>query len=448
MSTVHFVFPTMSLSSIRVSLYGVGAPATPTLLYAVAKSVNFGNYDNGRCWDTSIHSESKMLENVKPGDLVCATATVSGYKTCLSMLKQAKNLGAIVAIGGPWVTARYREIYAHHGWIDYIVHGEGEAVLRKILFGTARKGLLRGDACKLISLTAPDFSGWSLSDLVLFNQNYHTMIESGEYGRAPAHIPAFLFYQSTRGCIQRPRCAFCGVRLGERLNWRTADQYHADIEAIRVQFAPINERIHIFDTSDSFASVLHRFDGAYEKHEGVTLTVFSRVDEVNEATADAMRALGVNKVSLGIECGSDSALLQMGKSTTASQNEYAVRLLSERGVSVYMNFMYGLPGETRDSLQRTVDHCLRLGSYGNVYRAKGRITTPLPGSRWFRELAKARPDIDGGADWIAPRDLGLAWLKERTHVSLDDIQEANMVFVSSAKKLGISYSAETAVWFG
>jgi len=447
MGIVHFIFPTMT-GRFPISLYGVGAPATPTLLYVIAKSLNFGRYEGGRCWDTAIHNEQVLLGEIKQGDLVCVTATVSGYPAAISLLAQARKKGATTAIGGPWVSARSAEIAAHRPWIDYVVRGEGERVLRAILRGVARRGLIYGRSFPMVKHRELDFSGWSDDDLHLYNKNYNQMIASGEYGPPPQVIPAFVFYQSIRGCIQRPRCAFCGVRLGEKLNWRTADQFHADVEAIVSQYAEINSRIHIFDTSDSFASVLGRFHGKYRGHEGVTFTVFSRVDEVNPQSAEDLRRLGVTKVSLGIESGSDAALAQMGKRTTAEQNKNAVRLLGEAGIQVYMNFMYGLPNETVENLERTVDHCLGLCSTGNVYRAKGRITTPLPGSRWFKELVHDHPEVDNGSDWLSPQELGLAWLKYRTHVTPEDIQRVNARFTSGASRLGVTYSSETAVWFG
>jgi anaerobic magnesium-protoporphyrin IX monomethyl ester cyclase len=447
MPKVHFIFPTMA-GKWPVSLYGVGMPVAPSVLYSYAKSLGFGQYEGGVCRDSSLSSDSAILADVNEGDLVCVTATVTGYFPAINLLRQAKDRGATVAIGGPWVSARAKQIFKRRSWIDFVVDGEGEKPLDKILCGEAERGVLRGESIRLSEMPSPDFSGWRHDDLKTCSENYRQMIAGGEYGRPPEQIPVFVFYQSTRGCIQRPRCAFCGSRIGDRLSWRTAEQFYLDIESIRRQFADINGRIHVFDTSDSFTSALGRFGGEFRGHEGVTFTVFARVDEVNSETAIALRQLGVTKVSLGIESGSTGSLTDMGKNTTVEQNQRAVRLLADQGISVYINFMYGLPGETVESLRQTVDHIVGLCRIGNVYRAKGRITTPLPRSRWFFELVRARPELDDDSDWLSPEKLVRAWLEERTTVTLREINEAHAVFVRMAKELGVTYSSETAVWFG
>ncbi len=448
MSNVHFVFPSLS-SVIPVSLYKIGAPATPTHLYTEAKAAGFGRFDGGRCWDTAIHEPQTIAGEICPDDLFCVTATVSGYESAVNLCMMAREKGAQTAIGGPWISTRGKEVHARHPWIDHVVVGEGISVLHSILNGVTTRGLVHGSPDNLSTIHAPDYSGWTDADLRFYDKTYRDMIASGAYGKPPASIPAFAFYQSARGCPQRPRCRFCSARTGDKLSWRSAEAYYGDIAAIREQHLGINPLLHVFDTSDSFTSTLRRFGKDHRGIDGVTLTVFSRVNEITGETAEALKCLGVTKVSLGIESGSNASLRQIGKATTVEQNLLAVRLLNEVGIQVYMNFMYGLPNESVESLHRTVDHCLAICSIGNVYRAKGRIVTPLPGCTWFRELVNDHPEVDcNGADWLNPRDLGLAWIKHRTRVTPDDIQSVNLTFVQQAKRMGVTFSSETAVWFG
>ncbi|MFH2062652.1 MAG: cobalamin-dependent protein [bacterium] len=446
MRTVHFVFPTMT-GKWPISLYGVAPPVALNALHAAAKSIKFGLCDQGRCWDSSIHSH-KIIKEVNADDVVCLTATLTGYPSSLQILREAKNKGALTAIGGPWASVRAKEIHERQPWIDYIAVGEGETALEAILLGKAERGIIRSGAQPLRELAGPDLSGWSEEDLRSFAGNYKKMIENGEYGKPPKHIPMFLLYQSARGCIQQPRCAFCGSRLGSRLTHRTGEQFHADVAELQRQVSHINTRIHIFETSDSFTSSLDRFGGNCRGHRNVTFTVFARVDEVNSTSAAALRMLGVTRVSLGIESGSTASLRELGKNTTVEQNDCAVRLLAEEGIQVYLNFMYGLSDETPTSLRRTVDHVLDLCRHGNVYRAKGRVMTPLPLSRWFLEIRNICPEIDDGSDQLDTDRLVKTWLKKRTLVDLEDIEEVHSIFTEGAHSMGVTFSNQTAVWFG
>ena len=110
---VHFALPEYE-TGWKVSLAGVATPTSPTFLYSIARSINFGQYSGGRCVDLAIHDEKKVLSEIKAGDLVCVTAIVSNYLNALSFTKKAKERGAIVAMGGPWASVRAKQIYLRH----------------------------------------------------------------------------------------------------------------------------------------------------------------------------------------------------------------------------------------------------------------------------------------------------------------------------------------------
>ena len=440
---IYFVLPQYE-TGWKVSLAGVAAPTGPTFLYSFAKSINFGQYGGGRCIDLAIHNEENLLSEIRVGDLVCITAIVSNYLNAISFAKKAKEHGATVAMGGPWVSVRAKQIHLHHPEIDYVVVGEGEAPLRDILLDQAEKGILQRQPLPLTEIPSLNFSGWAKSDLETYYKDYITMLQSGKYGPAPERIPAYVFYQSSRGCIQQPRCKFCGSRLGNQLVMRTAKQFYTDVEKIIQQVSWLNSKIHIFDCSDSFASCLRRFGGDFYRFSpDVTFTVYARVDEITPANAWALREVGVTKVSLGIESGSSKALAEMGKKTTIEQNLFALKLLKDVGISVYVNLMYGLPQETPQDLERTVDHSIELSEVGDIYRVAGRIMTPLPNAVWFFDLLKARPDLRTDDDWLDLPKLQAAWLESMAKVTFEDIQRVHSRLVSWAKNKEISLSSET-----
>jgi len=437
-----FVLP-MYASEWEVSLSGVAAPTGPTFLHSYAKSIGFGKYDEGKCIDLAIHNEDKVLAEIKSGDLVCVTAIVSNYPNSLAFIKKAKEQGATVAIGGPWASVRARQIHFKNPEIDYVVAGEGEAPLQEIMFGRAGKGILKVPPLPLIEVPSLDFSGWAREDLEIYYRNYIAMLESGKYGPVPDKVPVFVFYQSSRGCVQQPRCKFCGSRLGNKLVMKTATQFYKDVDKIVEQFAWLKQNIHIFDCSDSFASSLGRFEGEFYSFPGVALTVYARADEVTVANAEALRRLGVIKVSLGIETGSNEALTAMGKRTTTEQNLFALATLKQADISVYVNLMYGLPGETPQDLERTVDHFIELSKVGEIYRVAGRVMTPLPNARWFFDLLRERPELRTEDDWLDLPRLQSAWLESMTNLTLEDIQKAHTRLVNHAHEKGISVSSET-----
>lgn len=448
MKTIYFVLPTYE-AKWKVSLSGVTPPTGPTYLYSFARSINFGKYENGRCIDLSIHDENTILSMIDETDLVCITTTVSNYPQALNFGRKAKEKGAKVAIGGPWASVKAVQIAKKQPWIDHIVIGEGESALEKIIKGEADKKILKIKNKPIFLLPQITFSGWTMQDLRKYQEEYSKMLKTGRYGKIPEVIPFFVLYQSSRGCIQKPRCGFCGSRLGEVYMARTGEQFYKDIEKIIEEISPINERIHIFDCSDSFTTGIQRFK-EYHSYPNVTLTVYARADEITIETARKLRELGVTKVSIGIETGSKEMMEQIGKNVDVNIHKRVLEILKDNGIQVYVNLMYGIPNEKKEDIERTVDHFYELAKVGNIYRVAGRITTPLPHARWYYQLLNKlktkdpkRSERIHSDDWIDVEEVQKLWLKEMTFLSMDDIVKAHEKLVKIAKEENISISSET-----
>ena len=61
-----------------------------------------------------------------------------------------------------------------------------------------------------------------------------------------------------------------------------------------------------------------------------------------------------------------------------------VKITKELGIYVHLTFMFGLPGETKDTIQRTIDFAQELDPDSLQFS----ITTPFPGSKFFEMLDK------------------------------------------------------------
>jgi len=447
MKQVYFIIPKYE-SEWRVSLSGVSPPTGPTYLYTYAKSIGFGNYQSGKCIDFSIHDGNVLLEQIDESDLVCLTTTVSNYNQVLDFAKKSKARGAKVAIGGPWATVKAKQIAENRPYIDYIAIGEGESTLEDILQYRKEQRVIKKQNLHICDLPQIDFSGWTQEDLVTYQETYRQMLETGAYGEIPETIPFFVFYQSSRGCIQKPRCGFCGSRLGEKYITRSDEQFYQDVEEIIRQISPINKRIHIFDCSDSFTTGIDRFE-EYKSFPGVTLTVYARADEITPASANKLRRLGVTKVAIGIETGSTEMMKQIGKNVDVTNNQKVAKILRANGISVYVHLIYGVPNETPADIERTVDHFAELTQAGDIYRVAGRITTPLPNSRWYFNLLKKIREKDPplrnklhNSDRIDLDEIQDLWLKEMTDLSMGDIIKTHTRLVDISKQANISISSE------
>ncbi|RME21768.1 MAG: radical SAM protein, partial [Deltaproteobacteria bacterium] len=145
-------------------------------------------------------------------------------------------------------------------------------------------------------------------------------------------------------------------------------------------------------------------------HRRITWVTETRVDKVDEGLLRRMAADGCRLIMYGIEFGSDEALASTRKHARTSQAEDAIRWTHEAGILTLGLYVIGMPGETEDSIRRTLAFARKLGT--DI--AKFNIAVPLPGSAFFEEtIGSQRDSLDYDAfhSWFNPFASGrdLVW---------------------------------------
>ena len=91
-------------------------------------------------------------------------------------------------------------------------------------------------------------------------------------------------------------------------------------------------------------------------------TIEANPGTVDPAKLQALRELGFDRLSLGVQSFHDRELQAIGRIHTAAQAVQAVAWAKEAGFArVSIDLMYGLPGQTPDSFRRSLDQALSLG---------------------------------------------------------------------------------------
>ena len=113
----------------------------------------------------------------------------------------------------------------------------------------------------------------------------------------------------------------------------------------------------------------------------LNLWAYARVDTVKPDNLALLRRAGIRWLALGIESG--SALVRDGSQKSLKDNDIVdvVRAIQAAGINVIGNYIFGLPDDTRESMQATLDLAQELNcEFGNFYAAQA-----YPGSQLFRE---------------------------------------------------------------
>jgi len=121
-----------------------------------------------------------------------------------------------------------------------------------------------------------------------------------------------------------------------------------------------------------------------ERKLGVTWTAFVRTDCISDRMAHALKAGGCHQVLFGVESGDDEILRNIRKPIDKEQTKWAIKTAQKAGLEVRAAFMFGNPGETEKSMQRTLDYALKLNPDLAIFN----ITTPYPGTQMFKWAKK------------------------------------------------------------
>jgi len=107
----------------------------------------------------------------------------------------------------------------------------------------------------------------------------------------------------------------------------------------------------------------------------------SRVDTVDYELLKLMKKSGCWLISYGIESASQDILNKSNKNYKLYQAKNAIKLTNKAGILSLGHFILGLPGETKESLQKTI----KLSRKINLDFALYYVATPFPGSQLYEK---------------------------------------------------------------
>ncbi len=151
-----------------------------------------------------------------------------------------------------------------------------------------------------------------------------------------------------------------------------------------------------FFGADGLAIILTTIRRCFDVTADAEITFEANPDSVNDKLLHRLRAEGFNRVSLGIQCDNDEILKRIGRPHTYAQAVSAFQRIRKAGFrNISVDLIYGLPGQTLQSWQDTLDHVLQLNpEHISCYGLKLEEGTPLYEYRDYANL----PDDDAQAD--------------------------------------------------
>ena len=167
---------------------------------------------------------------------------------------------------------------------------------------------------------------------------------------------------SSRGCPYH--CHFCH-NTEKHVSFFSSERTIANAQIILEQA----KRSRVFFVDDIFTvspsrqlRLLEIADAQGLDLRGKT-SFFVHVNHLRAAHLETLKEYQPQEVQLGVESGDNRMLSLMGKDFLVTKAEEKIRLLYDHGIRVACLFILGFPGETKQSLQNTVDFVNRNRQY-------------------------------------------------------------------------------------
>ena len=301
----------------------------------------------------------------------CWTANRRGVALVAREIKRIKP-GAHVVVGGPHATPLAREMLAHYPAIDTVVAGEGEATFLELV-----DRLSKGQATQGLPGTAYRDAGGSV---VVAPER--PAIEDLDALSSPHDWFDTHIVMTSRGCAWR--CTFCGAESIWGRSYRGQSvPYVLDALERAVSRLPV-KMVQIKD--DTFTTnrkrVLELCRGIRERGLKFLWSCDTRVDVLGDELLREMRLAGCERLSLGVESGSQKILDSIDKKITPDEIIESTEIAKKYGIKVRYYMMVGNRGETRATFDETLRFLERAKPHQYIFAA----LSVYPGTRDY-ELA-------------------------------------------------------------
>jgi hopanoid biosynthesis associated radical SAM protein HpnJ len=317
--------------------------------------------------------------------LVLFTST-PGFHVDVKMAEMMKdsNPKLKVAFVGPPVTVEPEKSLRATSAIDFVVRREFDYQIADYARGKLLEELagvsFRKNGEIIHNPDAPAIE--DLDALPWVTKTYKRDLDITRYN-VPFLLNPFISMYTSRGCPAL--CTFClwpQTHSGHRWRLRSSDDIANEVRYAREQFPNIKE---IFFDDDTFNYRKERTIEVCRKLKplNVTWSCTSRVTTDYE-TLKAMKEAGCRLLIVGYESGDPQILRNIKKGATVEMAERFTANCKKLGLLVHGDFIIGLPGETRESIRKTIDFAKRL----DTQTIQVSIAHPFPGTEFYSYAQK------------------------------------------------------------
>jgi anaerobic magnesium-protoporphyrin IX monomethyl ester cyclase len=368
----------------------------------------------------------------------CWTANRRGVALAADCIR-THHPKAHILVGGPHAAPLALEMLEHHAAIDTVSVGESEHTLLELIErlenGHNAVGLA-GAVYRTDGKIERGPARAQVSDLDDF---------ASAHDQFTTHI-----FMTSRGCPWA--CTFCGAESQWGRGFRGNSVPYV-LDALEAAVARVPAKM-LMIKDDTFTTnkkrVIELCRGIRERGINFLWSCDTRVDLLTEEMLHEMRLAGCERLSLGVESGSQRIIANVDKKITVDEILESTALAKKYGIQVRYYMMLGNRGETVETFRETVDFLDRAKPHEYIFSC----LSIYPGTRDFNDAERAgwldresyfrehfqelKVPFDASEECT---DLMNAWFSE--HSGLQRLYEPSVQeCIAVAERLGDHHAAE------
>src|ERR1700736_810502 len=342
-------------------------------------------------------SIEQTVQMGKDFELLVLYTSTPGFHVDVKMAQMMKDVNSKlkVAFVGPPVTIEPDKTLLTNSAIDFVVRREFDYQIADYAKGKPLEKLpgvsFRKNGNIVNNPEGPAIE--NLDDLPWVTRTYKRDLDITRYN-VPFLLNPFVSLYTSRGCPAL--CTFClwpQTHSGHRWRLRSSDDVANEVRYALENFPQMKE---IFFDDDPFNYRKERTIELCKKLKPLNFTwsCTSRVT-TDYDTLKAMKEAGCRLLIVGYESGDPQILKNIKKGATVERARDFTRDCHKLGLVIHGDFILGLPGETRDTLRKTIEFAKKL----DVETIQVSLGHAFPGTEFY-EHAKANGlvTLEGMAD--------------------------------------------------
>lgn len=335
-------------------------------------------------------------------DLILLEVSLSSFGTDLGIARRIRELmgqSVQLAFCGPHAQMFKPEFLNAHTEVDLVLIGEYEQTLANTaqVMAAGRDPaqvpglILRNRLGKALSTGPPEL----IKNIDSLPWPARHFLPMNNYFDNPGSLPEpSLQIWASRGCpFSCTYCIWPQVMNGNRYRPRNIRDVLDEMEQVCDEYG---FRSVYFD-DDTFNIGKERMLAFCSEKKRRSLdipwAIMARADLMDQEILRAMAETGLKAIKYGIESADERLLKHVKKDLNLKKAKKNIEITKSLGIKVHLTFMLGIPGETKQTIKKTVDLAKELDPDSLQFS----ILTPLPGTQIYEELLEKGHLIE--KDW-------------------------------------------------